>query len=126
MLKSIRAILLLVMLLKCLPKFCFALSLADNGTGDSADVAVIARTKQGSNKRIKGSESFTNKPWEHVDHVIMNLPASALQFLGIKIYSIMKFRRHENTSPIIAYLSKEEKKDGERVDIWNYKLRQVN
>ena len=22
------------------------------------------------------------KPWEHIDHVIMNLPASALQFLG--------------------------------------------
>ncbi|XP_071925646.1 tRNA (guanine(37)-N(1))-methyltransferase 2-like isoform X2 [Coffea arabica] len=53
----------------------------DNGTGGSADVAVIARTKHGSNKRIKSSESFTNKPWEHVDHVIMNLPASALQFL---------------------------------------------
>ena len=107
MLKRIRAILLLLMLLKCLPKFCFALSLADNGTGGSADVAVIARTKHGSNKRIKSSESFTNKPWEHVDHVIMNLPASALQFLGNKIYSMMKFRRYENTSPIIAYLSKE-------------------
>ncbi|XP_027147954.1 tRNA (guanine(37)-N1)-methyltransferase 2 isoform X2 [Coffea eugenioides] len=53
----------------------------DNGTGDGADVAVIARTKHGSNKRIKSSESFTIKPWEHVDHVIMNLPASALQFL---------------------------------------------
>jgi len=35
-----------------------------------------------SNKRIKGFKSPTPKVWEHVDHVIMNLPASALQFLG--------------------------------------------
>ncbi|KAA8523084.1 hypothetical protein F0562_009507 [Nyssa sinensis] len=37
--------------------------------------------KGGTNKRMRGSESFNTKPWEHVDHVIMNLPASALQFL---------------------------------------------
>ncbi|KAK9268352.1 hypothetical protein L1049_000101 [Liquidambar formosana] len=40
------------------------------------------RRKGGTNKRRKGDfESFNTKTWEHVDHVIMNLPASALQFL---------------------------------------------
>ncbi|KAH7855394.1 hypothetical protein Vadar_024339 [Vaccinium darrowii] len=37
--------------------------------------------KRGTNKRMRGSNTFHAKPWEHVDHVIMNLPASALQFL---------------------------------------------
>ncbi|XP_021903186.1 tRNA (guanine(37)-N1)-methyltransferase 2 [Carica papaya] len=32
-------------------------------------------------KRMRASELSKAKPWEHVDHVIMNLPASALQFL---------------------------------------------
>lgn len=31
---------------------------------------------------MRGSEIAAVKTWEHVDHVIMNLPASALQFLG--------------------------------------------
>ncbi|CAL1414472.1 unnamed protein product [Linum trigynum] len=33
------------------------------------------------NKRIKLSELPNPNTWEHVDHVIMNLPASAIQFL---------------------------------------------
>ncbi|VFQ67632.1 unnamed protein product [Cuscuta campestris] len=37
--------------------------------------------KRGTNKRIRISDQFDTNPWEHVDHVIMNLPASALQFL---------------------------------------------
>ncbi|XP_056693033.1 tRNA (guanine(37)-N1)-methyltransferase 2 [Spinacia oleracea] len=37
-------------------------------------------TKRGANKRLRGSEPSV-KPWEHVDHVVMNLPASALEFL---------------------------------------------
>ncbi|KAI8573241.1 hypothetical protein RHMOL_Rhmol01G0263200 [Rhododendron molle] len=37
--------------------------------------------KQCASKRMRGSDSFQPKSWEHVDHVIMNLPASALQFL---------------------------------------------
>ncbi|KAM7274953.1 hypothetical protein ACFE04_016819 [Oxalis oulophora] len=37
--------------------------------------------KGSTNKRLKASELPNAKPWEHVDHVIMNLPASALQFL---------------------------------------------
>ncbi|XP_057499996.1 tRNA (guanine(37)-N1)-methyltransferase 2 isoform X1 [Actinidia eriantha] len=38
------------------------------------------RLQRGTNKRMRSS-AFNTKPWEHVDHVIMNLPASALQFL---------------------------------------------
>ncbi|KAG8657436.1 tRNA (guanine(37)-N1)-methyltransferase 1 isoform X1 [Manihot esculenta] len=42
----------------------------------------FSSTRKGSaNKRLKTSELANAKPWEHVDHVIMNLPASALQFL---------------------------------------------
>uniref|UniRef100_A0A2P2IN14 tRNA (guanine(37)-N1)-methyltransferase n=1 Tax=Rhizophora mucronata TaxID=61149 RepID=A0A2P2IN14_RHIMU len=37
--------------------------------------------KGSTNKRMKASELHNAKPWEHVDHMIMNLPASALQFL---------------------------------------------
>ncbi|KAL1815182.1 hypothetical protein ACET3Z_017756 [Daucus carota] len=37
--------------------------------------------RKGKNMRIKASVSVDTKPWEHVDHVIMNLPASALQFI---------------------------------------------
>ncbi|XP_062222830.1 tRNA (guanine(37)-N1)-methyltransferase-like [Phragmites australis] len=38
-------------------------------------------TKKRNNKRVRGSGPPPAKPWEHVDHVLMNLPASALQFL---------------------------------------------
>ncbi|KAI3975819.1 hypothetical protein MKX01_017616 [Papaver californicum] len=37
--------------------------------------------KHGKNKRLRSSILCNTKTWEHVDHVIMNLPASALQFL---------------------------------------------
>lgn len=40
-----------------------------------------SKVSKGKNKRIKASVSVDTKPWEHVDHVIMNLPASALQFI---------------------------------------------
>lgn len=39
------------------------------------------RKKGNTNKRIRSSEFPEAKTWEHLDHVIMNLPASALQFL---------------------------------------------
>ncbi|XP_022639389.1 tRNA (guanine(37)-N1)-methyltransferase 2 isoform X2 [Vigna radiata var. radiata] len=39
------------------------------------------RRKGSTNKRIRSSEMSVTKTWEHVDHIIMNLPASALQFL---------------------------------------------
>jgi len=40
-----------------------------------------SQTKKRNNKRVRGSGSPPTKPWEHFDHVLMNLPASALQFL---------------------------------------------
>ncbi|XP_028121449.1 tRNA (guanine(37)-N1)-methyltransferase 2 isoform X4 [Camellia sinensis] len=39
------------------------------------------RLRRGTNKRMRGSDSFNAKPCEHLNHIIMNLPASALQFL---------------------------------------------
>lgn len=43
--------------------------------------AISKPGRRGTNKRMR---SLSNtKPWEHVDHVIMNLPASALQFLDV-------------------------------------------
>ncbi|KAL0335839.1 UNVERIFIED_CONTAM: tRNA (guanine(37)-N1)-methyltransferase 2 [Sesamum radiatum] len=52
----------------------------ESGTASNAD-SVPERKKRGLNKRISRSQQFNAKPWEHIDHVIMNLPASALQFL---------------------------------------------
>ncbi|WVZ74704.1 hypothetical protein U9M48_022857 [Paspalum notatum var. saurae] len=40
-----------------------------------------SQTKRRNNKRVRGSGPPPAKPWEHFDHVLMNLPASALQFL---------------------------------------------
>ncbi|OEL20436.1 tRNA (guanine(37)-N1)-methyltransferase [Dichanthelium oligosanthes] len=40
-----------------------------------------SQTKKRNNKRVRGSGAPPAKPWEHIDHVLMNLPASALQFL---------------------------------------------
>uniref|UniRef100_A0A7C9DJF3 tRNA (guanine(37)-N1)-methyltransferase n=1 Tax=Opuntia streptacantha TaxID=393608 RepID=A0A7C9DJF3_OPUST len=50
----------------------------DKGTSETG---VSGSKKRGINKRMRGFEPPALKPWEHVDHVIMNLPASALQFL---------------------------------------------
>lgn len=50
----------------------------DDGTSETG---VSGSRKRGTNKRMRGFEPPVFKPWEHVDHVIMNLPASALQFL---------------------------------------------
>ncbi|KAI3714725.1 hypothetical protein L6452_21684 [Arctium lappa] len=51
----------------------------ENGSLKCSDV----KTKGSKNKRLKTSVPCTGKPWEHFDHVIMNLPASALQFLDV-------------------------------------------
>jgi tRNA (guanine37-N1)-methyltransferase len=51
-----------------------------NGIADGT--GTFGRRKGGTNKRMRGSDISNAKTWEHVDHVIMNLPASALQFLG--------------------------------------------
>ncbi|XP_077215422.1 S-adenosyl-L-methionine-dependent methyltransferases superfamily protein isoform X2 [Tasmannia lanceolata] len=42
-----------------------------------------SRRKGCINKRMKGFKLSNTKTWEHVDHVIMNLPASALKFLDV-------------------------------------------
>lgn len=61
----------------------FPVSHAENGTCENADAPVVDRRKDRPNKRMRVSESsFNTKPWEHIDHFIMNLPASAIQFLG--------------------------------------------
>ncbi|OIV97191.1 hypothetical protein TanjilG_28942 [Lupinus angustifolius] len=39
-------------------------------------------TKVSNNQRKRGSGISETKTWEHIDHVIMNLPASAIQFLA--------------------------------------------
>lgn len=48
----------------------------ENGVGK--DCKII---EGNAKKRLKQTVLPIAKPWEHVDHVIMNLPASALQFL---------------------------------------------
>lgn len=56
-----------------------------NLAGHGAEVGVTTGgswSNGNANKRIRGVKSPFSNAWEHVDHVIMNLPASALQFLG--------------------------------------------
>ncbi|KAJ9538788.1 hypothetical protein OSB04_031521 [Centaurea solstitialis] len=55
----------------------------ENGSSKGTDAHVAVKTNGSKNKRLKTSVSFSDKPWEHFDHVIMNLPASALQFLDV-------------------------------------------
>ncbi|XP_060964237.1 tRNA (guanine(37)-N1)-methyltransferase 2 [Cannabis sativa] len=52
-----------------------------NGSLCSTDTSLAGKGKGNKNKRLRGSKVVGVKTWEHVDHVIMNLPASALQFL---------------------------------------------
>ncbi|XP_031256847.1 tRNA (guanine(37)-N1)-methyltransferase 2 isoform X1 [Pistacia vera] len=55
--------------------------LEETGNDKSASVPIAGGRKGKKNKRMRGSELPNAKTWEHVDHVIMNLPASALNFL---------------------------------------------
>ena len=59
----------------------FTFTYADRFVNDGA-VTAMGRSKGGANKRMRGSMKSISNPWEHVDHVVMNLPASALEFLG--------------------------------------------
>ena len=59
--------------------YCYLVS--DIGEPDCQD-GDASQTKIRNNKRVRGSGPPPAKPWEHIDHVLMNLPASALQFLG--------------------------------------------
>lgn len=53
---------------------------SEEGEPDYQDGDVSQRKRRNS-KRVRGSGPPAAKPWEHFDHVLMNLPASALQFL---------------------------------------------
>ncbi|XP_044464135.1 tRNA (guanine(37)-N1)-methyltransferase 2 isoform X2 [Mangifera indica] len=55
--------------------------LEDTGNDKGAAVPIACGRKGKKNKRMRGSELPNAKTWEHVDHVIMNLPASAINFL---------------------------------------------
>lgn len=60
-------------------KICFA----EDRIADDASTRVAGRRNGNGNKRMKGSTNVSHaRTWEHIDHVIMNLPASALHFLG--------------------------------------------
>ncbi|CAL2274966.1 unnamed protein product [Prunus armeniaca] len=54
---------------------------SENESVDGTSAFVAGRRKGSKTKRMRGPEISDVKTWEHVDHVIMNLPASALQFL---------------------------------------------
>ncbi|XP_073048673.1 tRNA (guanine(37)-N(1))-methyltransferase 2 isoform X1 [Primulina eburnea] len=58
-------------------------SLEENGVAVSAGFHVPDKKKRGLNKCTRDSQPFNSKAWEHIDHVIMNLPASALEFLDV-------------------------------------------
>ncbi|XVF34785.1 hypothetical protein REPUB_Repub18cG0088400 [Reevesia pubescens] len=53
----------------------------DTKLGENGNAHSGHKKKGNTHKRMKGSDLPKAKAWEHVDHVIMNLPASALQFL---------------------------------------------
>ncbi|WCJ29739.1 tRNA (guanine(37)-N1)-methyltransferase [Euphorbia peplus] len=53
----------------------------ENAEDESTNGAAVSRRRGVANKRMKTFPLTNTKPWEHVDHVIMNLPASALEFL---------------------------------------------
>lgn len=79
-----------------------------NKTADHASVPVTGKKRKGLNKSTRSSKSFDTNPYEHVDHVIMNLPASALQFLGKVLhvfspfYSNMHVYKHKEISLCIG------------------------
>ncbi|XP_021807179.1 tRNA (guanine(37)-N1)-methyltransferase 2 [Prunus avium] len=54
---------------------------SENEGVDGTSAFVADRRKGSKTKRMRGPEISDVKTWEHVDHVIMNLPASALEFL---------------------------------------------
>ncbi|KAI5416402.1 hypothetical protein KIW84_041463 [Lathyrus oleraceus] len=52
-----------------------------NGKAHGTDILEGGGKKGSANKRRRGFDISVPKTWEHFDHVIMNLPASAVQFL---------------------------------------------
>lgn len=62
---------------------CDCFYLTDNGNVHVTGILEYGGRKGITNKRKRGSHFADTKTWEHIDHVIMNLPASAIQFLGM-------------------------------------------
>ncbi|XP_020111520.1 tRNA (guanine(37)-N1)-methyltransferase [Ananas comosus] len=58
------------------------ISSEDGGT-ENNDLNATTKRHRNTNKRVRGCVPSSLKPWEHFDHMIMNLPASALQFLDV-------------------------------------------
>ncbi|CAI8583901.1 unnamed protein product [Vicia faba] len=52
-----------------------------NGKAHATDILEGGGKKGNTNKKRRGFDISVAKTWEHFDHVIMNLPASAVQFL---------------------------------------------
>ncbi|XP_030448382.2 tRNA (guanine(37)-N1)-methyltransferase 1 isoform X2 [Syzygium oleosum] len=55
----------------------------EGANAKDCSVLVSCKRKGNNNKRIKATELSYSKTWEHIDHVVMNLPASALTFLDV-------------------------------------------
>ncbi|XP_058760840.1 tRNA (guanine(37)-N1)-methyltransferase 2 isoform X2 [Vicia villosa] len=55
--------------------------LRGNGKAHGTDILEGGGKKGSANKKRRGFDISVAKTWEHFDHVIMNLPASAVQFL---------------------------------------------
>ncbi|URE10284.1 hypothetical protein MUK42_22966 [Musa troglodytarum] len=56
-------------------------------------VKAVFQGNGNTNKRIRGFHLTVSRPWEHVDHVIMNLPASALECLGYVLFKLQATNR---------------------------------
>ncbi|KAE9590150.1 putative tRNA (guanine(37)-N(1))-methyltransferase [Lupinus albus] len=62
-------------------KRSFSSSHEENGNVHGTGILESGEAKGRVNKRKRGSQISETKTWEHIDHVIMNLPASAIEFL---------------------------------------------
>ncbi|CAM8925721.1 unnamed protein product [Rhodiola kirilowii] len=66
----------------CIEGSCTSKILGASYVRQDSETIQEGKKKGGANKRRKLELDWTNvKTWEHIDHVIMNLPASALHFL---------------------------------------------
>ncbi|ESQ44474.1 hypothetical protein EUTSA_v10005971mg [Eutrema salsugineum] len=71
------------------------LSKTENGVGKDCKT-----TEGNTNKKLKQTLLPIAKPWEHIDHVIMNLPASALEFLDA-FSNVIQRKYWKGTLPLI-------------------------
>ncbi|KAL5976062.1 hypothetical protein ACLOJK_020392 [Asimina triloba] len=73
-------------------------------TGMNGSFAKLhGRMERGANKRMRSCELSKTKSWEHFDHVVMNLPASALQFLEWNAWSVIMVDDVANFKLQLAY-----------------------